>query len=146
GLDVGGVRELGVGHDRGRVGVGQDHPVALLLEDLAGLGARVVELAGLADDDRAGADEEDRVEVVSTRHQATPSSGSGRPTAPAPVVACHASAPCRHPSGSCMSCAKWTKRYSLSWGPGPASGWCCTLRAGTSRRRMPSHTPSFRFT
>ena len=28
-LDVGGVGEVGVGHDRGRVRVGQDHPVAL---------------------------------------------------------------------------------------------------------------------
>ena len=50
-LDIGGVGELGVGHDRGRVRVGQDHPVALLAQHTAGLGARVVELAGLADDD-----------------------------------------------------------------------------------------------
>ena len=56
-LDVGGVGEVGVGHDRGRVRVGQDDPVALLAQHPAGLGARVVELAGLADHDRAGADE-----------------------------------------------------------------------------------------
>ena len=30
-------------------------------------------------------------------------------------------------------------------GPGPASGWYCTLKAGTSRQRMPSTTPSLRF-
>ena len=29
---------------------------------------------------------------------------------------------------------------------GPASGWYCTLKAGTSRQRMPSTTPSFRLT
>ena len=52
-LDVGGVGELGVGHDRRRVRVGEDHAVALLAQHPAGLRARVVELAGLADDDRA---------------------------------------------------------------------------------------------
>ncbi|GMA37680.1 hypothetical protein GCM10025876_38840 [Demequina litorisediminis] len=59
GLHVGGVRELGVGHDRRRVGVQQDDPHALGLEDAARLGAGVVKLAGLTDDDRAGADDED---------------------------------------------------------------------------------------
>ena len=76
-LDVGGVGELGVGHDRRRVRVGEDDAVALLAEDLAGLGAGVVELAGLPDDDRAGADEQDRLDVVAPRHQATPRSASG---------------------------------------------------------------------
>ena len=66
-LDVGGVGELGVGHDRGRVRVGQDHPVALLPQHLAGLGAGVVELAGLADHDRAGADQQDRLDVGALR-------------------------------------------------------------------------------
>ena len=37
-------------------------------ERLAGLGARVVELAGLADDDRSGADEEDLLEVGPLGH------------------------------------------------------------------------------
>ena len=41
--------------------VDQDDPVALLAQRLAGLGAGVVELAGLADDDRAGADDQDAV-------------------------------------------------------------------------------------
>ena len=57
-LDVGGVGELGVGHDGGRVGVHEDDAVALVAQDAAGLGAGVVELGGLADDDRAGADDE----------------------------------------------------------------------------------------
>ena len=68
-LDVRRVRELRVGHDRGRVGVDQDHPDALGLEHPAGLGAGVVELAGLADDDRPGADHQDGLDVVALRHQ-----------------------------------------------------------------------------
>ena len=67
-LDVGGVREAGVGHDGGGVGIDQDHPVALGAQGLAGLGAGIVELAGLADDDRAGADDEDGGDVGATGH------------------------------------------------------------------------------
>ena len=52
-LDVGAVGHLGVGHDGGGVGVDQDDLEALLAQGLAALGAGVVELAGLADDDRA---------------------------------------------------------------------------------------------
>ncbi|MNU91376.1 hypothetical protein D3C71_812600 [compost metagenome] len=59
GLDVGGVRHLGVGHDGGRVGVHQDDAVSLLAQSLAGLGAGVVEFAGLTDDDGAGAEDQD---------------------------------------------------------------------------------------
>ena len=58
-LDVGGVGELGVGHDRRRVAVDEDDPQALRAEHPAGLRAGVVELGGLADDDRPGADDED---------------------------------------------------------------------------------------
>ncbi len=58
-LDVGGIGHLRVGHDGGRVGVDQDHPVAFLAQRLAGLRAGVVELAGLADDDRPSADDQD---------------------------------------------------------------------------------------
>ncbi len=50
---------LGVGHDRRRVRVDQDDPVALLLQRLARLGSGVIELAGLPDDDGAGADDQD---------------------------------------------------------------------------------------
>ena len=51
----------GVGHDGGRVGVGQDHPGSPRpASDPAGLRVPgVVELAGLADDDRPGADDQD---------------------------------------------------------------------------------------
>ena len=67
-LDVGGVGHLRVGHDRRRVGVDQDDAVALLAQRLAGLGAGVVELAGLADDDRPRPDDHDRADVGSLRH------------------------------------------------------------------------------
>ena len=67
-LDIGGVREARVGHDGGGVGVDQDHPVALGRQRLASLGARIVELAALADDDRPGADDEDRFDVRAFGH------------------------------------------------------------------------------
>jgi hypothetical protein len=68
-LDVGGVRQVRVGHDGGGVGVHQDHPVALLAQGLAGLGPGIVELAGLADHDGTGADDQDRVDVVTLWHR-----------------------------------------------------------------------------
>src|SRR5699024_7557762 len=71
GFDVGGVGELRVGHDRGRVGVDEDDPQALLPQHAAGLGARVVELRGLADDDGAGADDENTGAIGTTWHQAS---------------------------------------------------------------------------
>ena len=73
GFHVGGIGELGVGHDGGRVGVGQHHPVALVAQHPAGLGAGVVELAGLADDDGARPDEQDRLDVGPLRHRCPPS-------------------------------------------------------------------------
>jgi hypothetical protein len=59
GLDVGAVRHLRVRHDGGRIGVDEHHLVALFPQGLAGLGAGVVEFAGLGNDDGAGADDED---------------------------------------------------------------------------------------
>jgi hypothetical protein len=72
GLDVGGVGELGVGHDRRGVGVDQADPDALLAQHPAGLGAGVVELAGLPDDDRPRADDQDGLQVVTLGHAASP--------------------------------------------------------------------------
>ncbi len=74
GLDVGAVGKLRVGHDGGRIGVDEDDAVALLLEGFAGLGAGIIELACLADDDRSGADDEDAVNVSALGH----SSNGGR--------------------------------------------------------------------
>jgi len=68
GLDVRAVRHLRVGHDGGRVAVHQHDLEPLLAQGLAGLGARVVELAGLADHDRPRADEEDLADVGALRH------------------------------------------------------------------------------
>ena len=73
-LDVGGVGELGIGHDRRRVRVHEDDAVALGLEHAARLGARVVELARLPDDDRAAPDDEDGLEVGALRHAQVPRS------------------------------------------------------------------------
>ena len=56
----------------------QDDPVALLAEDLARLGAGVVELAGLADHDGAGADQQDRLDVVTPRHRRSTLTGIRR--------------------------------------------------------------------
>ena len=62
-LDVGAVRELRVGHDRGRIRVDQHDLVAFFLQRLAGLHAGVVEFAALPDDDGAGADDENFVDA-----------------------------------------------------------------------------------
>ena len=67
-LDVGAIREFGIGHDRGRIGVDEYDLESFFAERLRRLGARIVELRALADDDRAGADYEDFAEVGSLRH------------------------------------------------------------------------------
>ena len=67
-LDVRPVGHARVGHDRGRVAVHEDDGVPLLAEGLARLGAGVVELARLADHDRAGPDEQDLFQVGALRH------------------------------------------------------------------------------
>ena len=59
-LEVDGVGDVRVGHDRGRVRVHEDRPHALRAQGAAGLGAGIVELGRLADDDRARAEDEDR--------------------------------------------------------------------------------------
>jgi hypothetical protein len=68
GLDVGGIGHLGIGHDGGRVGVDQDHPIAFPPQDLEGLGPRIVELGRLADHNRPGADDQDGADVGAPRH------------------------------------------------------------------------------
>src|SRR5690606_39919826 len=55
--------------DLRRVGVDEDDTQALLAQHPAGLGARVVELGGLPDDDRAGPDDEDAGDVGAAGHQ-----------------------------------------------------------------------------
>ncbi len=67
-LDVDRVGHVRVGHDGGGIGVDQDDAVALLAQRLAGLRAGVVELAGLTDHDRTGADDQDAVDVGTFWH------------------------------------------------------------------------------
>ena len=67
-LDVGGVGHDGVRHDRGGVRVHQHDLVAARAKRLAGLGAGIVEFAGLSDDDRTRTDDEDLVDVFARGH------------------------------------------------------------------------------
>jgi hypothetical protein len=68
GLHVGCVGQIRVGHDRRRIRVHQNDPVALFLQRLTGLGAGIVELASLPDDDGARADDQDRFDVGTFWH------------------------------------------------------------------------------
>ena len=68
GLHIGVVSKLRVGHDGGRVGVNQRYTQSFFFEDAASLGAGVVEFTGLADDNRAGADDQDVVNIVALWH------------------------------------------------------------------------------
>ena len=111
-LDVGPVREPRVGHDRRRIRVDDHRPVAVLSKHLERLAAGVVELARLADDDGAGADHADALEVAPRRHQLRSSSTQD------------------------------ARIDQASWGPGPASGWNCTERARRSGKSRPSTVPS----
>ena len=91
-----------VGHDGGGVGVAQHHVDAGLLQHTAGLGAGVVKLGGLSDDDGAGADDQDFLDGSIERHQHSP-----------PFI----------------SSTKRSKRKDVSLGPVQASGWNCTVKA-----------------
>ena len=78
-LDIGRVGELRIRHDGGRIGIDEDDPVALFLQRLARLGARVIELTGLADDDRPRADDQYRFDVRAPGHGYTASLATGVP-------------------------------------------------------------------
>src|SRR5699024_7073553 len=127
-LDVCAVGELRIGHDRGGVGVDQRHPQPLRAQHATRLGAGIVELAGLAADDRAGADHEDVVDVCAARHQCVPFLES--------VAA--GSAPSR--------LTKRSKRSAASRGPAAASGWYWTENAEPSVSATPSTVPSLAHT
>ena len=64
-LDVGAVGQLRVGHDRRRIAVDEHDLEAFGAQRLARLRSGIVELAGLADDDRARADDEHTLDVGS---------------------------------------------------------------------------------
>src|SRR5690606_1887882 len=67
-LDVRPIRQIRIGHDRRRIAVDQDDPVPLFLQGAHGLGTGVIELAALPDHDRARAEDEDALDVVSAWH------------------------------------------------------------------------------
>jgi hypothetical protein len=69
GLDIGDVGHPRVGHDGGRVGVGQNDLIAELAQGLAGLCAGIVEFTGLADDNRAGANDHYLVNIGASGHE-----------------------------------------------------------------------------
>ena len=117
GLNVGRVRNAGVRHDGGRVGVDEDDAQSLFLQHAARLGARIVELAGLADHDGTGPNDENGGKIVPAGHQ-------------------------RFSLAAIMSDIKRSNSSSPSWGPAAASGWYWTEKAGMSRARRPSTTPS----
>ena len=72
GLDVNMVGHVRVGHDGGRIGVEQNGLDALCFQGAAGLGAGVVELSGLTDDDGAGANDQHFLDSRVLRHFSVP--------------------------------------------------------------------------
>ncbi len=67
-FDIGRIGHFRIGHDRGGIGVDQDHAITFLAQRLAGLGAGIVEFAGLTNDDGPGPDDQDRLDIGSFRH------------------------------------------------------------------------------
>ena len=92
-LDVGGIGHGRIGHDRGGVRVHQDDSIALFAQCFAGLRAGIIKFACLADDDGARANDQDTVEIRSSRHYA-----------------------------ASMSAINWSNKAMMSCGPGLASG------------------------
>ena len=66
------VGDDGVGHDGGGVGVAQHHLVALFFQGKTGLRPGVVKLSSLTDDDGAGANDENFLDVGSFCHGVSP--------------------------------------------------------------------------
>src|SRR4029077_1535344 len=73
-LDVRAVGELRIGHDGRRIGVDEDDLEPFFLERLRRLRPRIVELGALPDYDRAGANDQDAVDVGALRHAVSPGS------------------------------------------------------------------------
>src|SRR5574342_471013 len=63
------VGRFGVGHDGGRIAVDQHDLESLGAQGFAGLRPRIVELAGLTDDNRARANHQDTLQICSTGHR-----------------------------------------------------------------------------
>src|SRR5439155_2990120 len=109
----GAVGELRVGLESDRVRVEQHHLEAERIERAAALGARVVELAGLTDDDRSGADHHHLLEVAADRHQDTGA-----------LAGLGLAADGRRARRRSITCSRNAANHGReSCGPGPASGW-----------------------
>ena len=67
-LDVRSIAERRIRHDRRGIRVHEDNAIALFAKTLARLRAGVIELAALTNDDGAGTDDQDRVDVFAARH------------------------------------------------------------------------------
>ncbi len=67
-FDIGRVRQIRIGHDRSWVGVDEDDAVAFLFQRFTGLRAGIIELASLADNNGARADNQDRFDICTFRH------------------------------------------------------------------------------
>ena len=77
-LDVNTVGDIGVRHDGGGIAVDEDNLQPVFLQCTAGLRAGIVKLCGLPDNDGAGADHHDFIEIFLTRHPLTPPSSVPR--------------------------------------------------------------------
>ena len=117
-LDIGGIGQIRIGHDRRRIAVHQNHTEAFGFEGFDRLRAGVIELACLPDDDRPRADDKDTFNVSTFRHQAA--------FFLLVVII----------STNCLN------RYCESCGPGLASGCPCTEKIGLILWRMPWIVPS----
>jgi len=69
GFDVRCIRQVGVGHDRGGVAVDEDDAIALLPQNATRLGAGIIELTRLTDDDGTRTDNEDGADISSFGHE-----------------------------------------------------------------------------
>ena len=80
GFHIGPIRHFRVRHDGRRIAVDQHNLITLFLQSLAGLCAGIIELAGLADDNGTGADDQDFFQVISFWHGLVllPLDGAGR--------------------------------------------------------------------
>ena len=75
GFDVSGIGHRRIGHDRGRIGVDQNDAVPLLAQGLTSLGAGIVELAGLANNNWPGAEDKNTFDIATLGHVRHPRPG-----------------------------------------------------------------------
>ena len=78
-LDVGRIGHCRVGHDGRGIGVDENDAATFFAQRLTGLRAGVVELAGLADDDGARTENQNRRKIAALRHLLMISARPSRP-------------------------------------------------------------------